>query len=682
MIVLGQLSLLMAFAAAGYAAFACIAGVRTGHAALRRGGRWAGCASVLALTVGLIVLGRALLVKDFRFAYVAQYSSRDLPWPYALSALWVGQSGSLLLWAWMLGVLSLTYDCQAALRTERTVSGEQCDTLSVSTFGFSMAYVCFLTATMVFAADPMEPSVAHTVEGSGLSPLLQHPAMLIHPPVVFLGYAAWAIPCALTIAALLYGEFDDRWFRQVRPWALFAWAVLGIGILLGAHWSYEELGWGGYWAWDPVENASLIPWLTGTAFLHTLMAGRSRGVLKKSSAGLAVATFGLCNFATFLTRSGIFSSLHAFSRSPLGWLFLALMIGLGLSSGLLILLRRARLAPQRPITSLVSGEAMVSIATVALVFLAAIVIVGTLFVALSEAVIGRMIEVGPAFYNNALISTGLVLLAVMASAPLLSWGKAPGGVQRKALVVSAIVASLGTGLTFGWGTRQPLALSLVWITLCASDRACREVASWMCNLADPDGFWKRLCGARRHYAGFMVHLGILCLAIGVTGSSLGTQRHEFDMVEGETVQWSGCSIHFARLVRRDEPDKRVVEAELAITPDRGGSYSLRPAQHGYNLQNIWTTEAAIHSTWSGDFYTILHNGEGSRAHFTFVINPLVRWMWLGGWVVGFGVLLALWPESLPRRNRREAQATARGGYRRLPYSAGPRLMKPEAPASA
>lgn len=667
MTILGQFSLLTAFAGSGYAAFACIAGTQTDRETLRRGGKWAGLTSVLALTVGLIVLGQALYVKDFAFTYVAQYSSRLLPWHYSLSALWVGQAGSLLLWAWMLGVLSLVFRRQAVLRNRRADSAEggptsTDDHLADYGFGLLMAYLCFLTATMVFAADPMEPNVAQSGDGLGLSPLLQHPAMLIHPPVVFLGYAGWAVPCALTIAALAHGGLDRRWLEQVRPWALFAWAVLGIGILLGAQWSYEELGWGGYWAWDPVENASLVPWVTGTAFLHTMMAWRFRGVLKKTVVALAVATFGLCNFATFLTRSGIFSSLHAFSRSPIGWLFLALMIVLGVASGLLILARRSQLAPERPVGSLISCEAMVSISTVALVLLAATVIMGTLCLALSDTIVGRRIMVGPEFYNNALISTGLVLLAAMAPAPLLQWGCAPAGAQKKALVVSAVVASLGAALTLAWGARDFLVLSLVWIALCASAAlAGRLFIDVQRRRADP--LWKRLSstlvGGRRQYAGFLAHLGFFSLAIGVTGSSLGTHRREFDMVEGETVKWAGRSIHFAGLTRSNEPAKFVVEAKLLISPSREQTYALRPAQHLHRLQNVWTTEAAIHPIWSGDFYAILHNGEGKQAHFTFVVNPLMRWIWLGGWVIGFAVAVGLWPEQLPRMKRRKTQAISR-----------------------
>ena len=246
-----------------------------------------------------------------------------------------------------------------------------------------MAYVCFLTAVMVFAADPMEASLSAVQDGAGLSPLLQHPAMLIHPPVVFLGYALWTVPFALAVVALVSGRLEGDWIRQARPWALSAWTVLGVGILLGADWAYEELGWGGYWGWDPVENGSLIPWLTGTALIHGLMAWQHGQTLKKMTIGLAIATFALCNFATFLTRSGVFSSLHAFSKSPIGWLFLILMIGLAVLGVAGLIRRRALLAPGQPMRSVLSREAMVLLAALALLLLAATALAGTVSTALS-----------------------------------------------------------------------------------------------------------------------------------------------------------------------------------------------------------------------------------------------------------------------------------------------------------
>jgi cytochrome c biogenesis factor len=310
MTTLGQLCLLVAMVGSGYAALAAFA-ARVGRPFqavwLRRTGLWAAIAAVSALTTATAVLAWALLTKDFRFAYVVQYSNRQLPWHYSLSAAWVGQAGSLLVWAWLLGVLALVFRLRGA-RFQR--AGHVDNLLHNIAFGVIAAYLCFLITVIVFGADPMEPSIGNPQDGAGLGPLLQHPIMLVHPPVVFLGYACSAFPFALAIAALFTNQLDAAWPRQIRSWALATWAVLGAGILLGADWAYEELGWGGYWGWDPVENGSLIPWLTGTALLHTSMAWQRRGVLKKATLLLAIATMGLCNFAAFVTRSGIFSSVH------------------------------------------------------------------------------------------------------------------------------------------------------------------------------------------------------------------------------------------------------------------------------------------------------------------------------------------------------------------------------------
>ena len=248
--------------------------------------------------------------------------------------------------------------------------------------------------------------------------------MLIHPPIVFLGYAAWGVPFALAAAALMSGRLNNAWLQQARPWSLFAWTTLGGGILLGAEWAYEQLGWGGYWAWDPVENGSLMPWLTGTALIHGLMTWR-QGALKKTTLFLAIATFGLCNFATFLTRSGIFSSLHAFSQSPIGWMFLFWIAAFVVGGTLLILRRKKQLAAEKPLAALWSREALVLLGILALVLLTTVTLLGTLAGAISGLFSATPIMVGLAFYNNVLIPTGLVLLAVVAAVPLIRWGAGP-----------------------------------------------------------------------------------------------------------------------------------------------------------------------------------------------------------------------------------------------------------------
>ena len=654
----GQLWLLGALVGSGYAAFACTAAGQREQSPLRRTGLVAGVFSVVALTVVAGVLVWALLVGDFGFSYVRQYSSRQLPWHYALSALWVGQSGSLLLWAWLLGVLALAYRFWPRRRQSP---------LRQPAFGLLMGYLCFLVAVMVFGADPMQRSLGTPQDGAGLSPLLQHPAMLLHPPVVFLGYAGWAIPFALAVAALAGGRLDADWAREARPWALFSWAVLGAGILLGAEWAYEELGWGGYWGWDPVENGSLIPWLTGTAVIHTLLAWQHRRALKKTALLLTIATFALCNFATFLTRSGIFSSLHAFSESPIGWMFLGLVGVLAIGGGSLVLFRRKSLICESPTNSVWSREAMVLISTITLLLLAGVTLAGTLAVPLSDVLLGRKIAVGAAFYNNVLIPTGLVLLTATAMAPLLRWERPPTPSARRMLILAASAGAVGALLAYVLGVRHPAALGVTfsavlaavalagaWILDARQQQPVRPIAAALAALRD----------GRRRYAAFLIHMGLVGVAVGVTGSSLGTRQHEVVLTAGETIQWAGWSIHCDELIQRELPGKLVAEARLEVSRPGDTGFTLLPAQHLHLLQNQWTTEVAIESTWGGDFYAILHGGEGQhRASFTLLQNPMIRWMWLGGLVAGVGTVIGLWPAGR-RRSRPSVVPPPKGAAHR------------------
>ena len=465
---------------------------------------------------------------------------------------------------------------------------------------------------MVFAADPMEPSLTAPQHGHGLSPLLQHPAMLIHPPIVFVGYALWAVPFALAIAALMSGQLDVQWVLAARPWAL-----LGMGGARSRHPAGRAVGLrrarlGGYWGWDPVENGSLMPWLAGTALIHGLLGWQHRGVLKKTVVLLTIVTFGLCNFATFLTRSGIFSSLHAFSESPIGWMFLVLMLALTAGGIALVVRRRSQLGPDWPISTVVSREAVVLVSTVALLLLVMVMLVGTISVPLSNILLGRKITFGTAFYNNVLIPIALLLLAGTASAPLLRWGSGPLP-ARKALVAAAIAAIVAPVAAWACGVRHPFGLAVVWLVAAG---LLTLAASLFLDAAryDPRKPWLHLlraaAGGRRKYAGFLIHLGFVSLVVGVTGSSLGTRRQDFVLREGESVQWAGRTIRYVGLIERDEPDKFVAEAELEISDRGAAGYRLRPAQHLHRPQNEWTTEVAIHSTWSGDFYTILHGNRG------------------------------------------------------------------------
>ena len=643
----GQICLLGAFVGTGYAAIACILGWRNNQRAIRRSGDIAAVASWVALTVTAASLVYGLIVKDFRFAYVAQYSNRLLPWQYSVSSFWVGQAGSLLLWTWFSATLAMIFRFWP--RPDKSA-------IRLPAFGVLMGFCCFLLAVMVFAADPMALSLVEPNDGAGLSPILQHPAMLVHPPIVFLGYSAWAIPCALAITALATGRLSANWAHDARRWALFAWIVLGSGILVGANWAYGELGWGGYWSWDPVENGSLIPWLIGTTAIHAMMAWRHRGVLKRSALVLSIATFGMCNFATFLTRSGIFSSLHAFSQSPIGWLFLGLMLVIAMSAGVLIVQRRAELNAANRVATLWCRESMVITNSLALLALALVTCVGTLSTAISESILGRKIVVGIEFYNNALIPVGLVLLVTGGLAPLLRWGGVPSLAQRRMILASAS-AGCGVGAaSVLFGLHHPLLFivcGLVGFAITAF------VAGWYLDARRlPSGLWlglaKSLLVHRQQYAGYVIHLGFFCLALGVTASSLGNQRRETILHQGETLEWAGRRVRLAGIEQRRLADKLVAEATLEIHRGSAHLATLTPAQHFHLLQEEWTTEVSIHSTWSSDFYVILHSGEGvDQVRLSFVENPLMRCIWAGGWIMGFGSLAALWPSRRRSTNRRD-----------------------------
>jgi cytochrome c-type biogenesis protein CcmF len=641
--VLGEVCLLVSLISTGYAAFLS---VLRGEASIwrRQVATSAGLVGLSALTVTTAVLALALVNRDFHFEYVAQYASRLLPWQYSLSALWVGQAGSLLLWAWMLGMAGLV------LRVLPAPDAALRDTA----FGLVMGKVCFLVVVLVFAADPMEANPLAADEGAGLSPLLQHPSMLIHPPIVFLAYSAWTVPCAFALAALWHGRLDESWLHAARPWALAAWTLLGGGLLIGAHWAYQELGWGGYWGWDPVENGSLLPWLTGTACIHSMLAWRSRGCLKKTALLLAAITFALCNFATFLTRSGIFSSVHAFSESPIGWMFLGVMIA-AVVGGVALVVRRREMLSSTPLPGNVLARENLIVASILLLLsFTAVVMVGTLVAPLSKMFAGRMIQVGPAFYNNVLPPIAIALLAMTASVPLLRWGAAPRLHERRGLVFSALVSAFVAATAFVAGVWHPLTICVVGLAVLTVTTPA--VAFWRSGrarvaLRDWHGLFGKLRQGRRKYAAYGIHAGLACVALGIAGSSLGTERTEVIASEGDTIHWAGRTIRYARLSQTQLPDKLVAEAVLEIARDCQAPVELRPARHLHILQNEWTTEVAVHSTWSADFYTILHAGLGEgRVSLTFVVNPMIRWIWAGGvWTAG-SAAVGIWPTK--RRSAR------------------------------
>jgi cytochrome c-type biogenesis protein CcmF len=642
--VLGEICLLGAFVATGYAAFLSLSPTDTPRRQRDRIVSAVGLIGIAALTLAVAILALALMQCDFGFHYVSQYASRLLAWHYRLSALWVGQAGSLLLWTWLTAMAAML------LRVVRQEHAE----IQTKAFGLLMVNVCFLVCVMLFAADPMAAETIIPQEGAGLNPLLQHPTMLIHPPIVFAAYAAWAVPCALALAALLSGQLDGNWLRLARPWALAGWTLLGSGLLLGAHWAYQELGWGGYWGWDPVENGSLLPWLTGTAFVHGSLAWRYRQVLKKSVLLLSVLTYSLCNFAAFLTRSGIFSSVHAFSESPLGWMFLAFMAGLTGSGVALVVLRHADLKCERLWTSILARESLVGMSILLLLVLTVLIVTGTLVAPLSRIFVGRTVEVGPGFYNQIFAPVGLILLAMTAAVPLLRWGRSPSASQRRLLLASLAAGGTAAAVARAMGVQEAHFIAVIAF---ATLTVAAMLAAWMRDSWKHAGtIWQALTmpwlNRRRQYAAYSVHLGIAVLAVGLAGSSLRSRRHEATLSVGDEMVWAGRQIRYLRLEQTRLPDKMLAAAVLEVRREGADPVTLRPAKHLHLLQDQWTSEVAIHSTWTGDFYTILHAGlsDGSVS-MTFVDNPMIRWIWAGGIWSAASAVAAAWPVRSLRQLR-------------------------------
>jgi cytochrome c-type biogenesis protein CcmF len=404
-----------------------------------------------------------------------------------------------------------------------------------------------------------------------------------------------------------------------------------------------------------VENGSLIPWLLGTAFLHAALAWRSRGIFKKTAIALAIATFACCNFAAFITRSGFFSSLHAFNQSPLGAMFLVLMAVIAIGGASLLLWRRAAYAGDRSLTSFWSRESWTAIFIVIMVLSAALVAIGTLVAPVSGILVGRRIAMEAAFYNKAMLPIGLLLVFATALAPLLRWGASPRISESRAIPLSLAAAVATVGVAWLVGLRHPVALTVAGLT---GFGVAALVATLFLDVQRRGTAvaWRHLVAAisgnRRQYAGFLVHLGFLCLAVGITGSSRGTHRQDAAMRERETYAWSDWTIRLTRLTQQNSAGEITVSAHLEIS--RGGRppFVLRPAQVFHECSNEWTGKTAIRSTWTEDFFVILQNGEaGGKVNLTFVENPLMRWIWFGGCIAGLGAIGGLLPAKRIARSR-------------------------------
>jgi cytochrome c-type biogenesis protein CcmF len=615
-------------------------------------------ASFAATLVASVVLLAALARHDFSFRYVAEHTSRELPLGYTLTAFWGGQEGSLLLW-----LLVLTGYAVAAVLAGRR-AGPEVLAWVVPVLGLVGTFFSLL---LVFVASPFA-SQAAAADGAGLNPSLQNPYMAIHPPMLYLGYVGLTIPFAFAMAALLARRTDERWIVATRRWTLAAWAFLGVGQLLGAHWAYVEIGWGGYYAWDPVENAALMPWLAATAFLHSVMIQEKRGMLKVWNVLLVVLAFGLSLFGTFLTRSGIIQSIHSFTQSSIGAWFLAFICLITAGSLALIFARLPLLRAKTRLESLVSREATFLYNNLLLVALALTILWGVVYPILSEAVTGQASSVSKPYYNFFLKAFGLPLLALMGIGPLVAWRRASlRALGRTFVWPLAVSIGAGAGLLVLGAGRSPIGVVAYTFSVFVLAAIALEFARGtsarkaLGDLGWFGAFSSLVSRNRRRYGGYVVHASIVLLAIGITGSSLYGTTREARLARGQGMTVAGDRVVFRGFETTLEANHRAIRALVDVY--RGDKYlgRYKPGKNQYFAEDQISNEVSIRHdpVTGGDLFMIADqvNSDGT-VDLKVLQEPLVNLLWLAGLVFIGGSLIALWPDAREQRRLAERYAGA------------------------
>jgi cytochrome c-type biogenesis protein CcmF len=599
--------------------------------------------------VASVVLAMALARHDFALTYVADHTSRALPTVYALSAFWGGQEGSLLLW-----LLVLTGYAALALRTTRASTD-----VVVWVVPVLAGVATFFAFLLVTTASPFDTSPAPP-DGSGLNPSLQNPYMVAHPPLLYLGYVGLTVPFAFAMGALLSGRTDERWIVATRRWTLIAWTALGIGQLLGAHWAYEEVGWGGYYAWDPVENAALMPWLAATAFLHSVMIQEKRGMLKVWNVVLVSLAFCLSLFGTFLTRSGVINSIHSFTQSSIGPWFLGFICVVVAFSVGLILYRLPLLRTRTRLESLVSREATFLYNNLLLVALCLTILWGVAWPMLTEAVHGEARVVGRPYYDFFLRIFGLPLLLLMGIGPLVAWRRASlRGLGRTFAIPAGVALAAGVVLVFlGAGSSTPglvaytfsaFVLGTIVLEFTRGTRARRALSGeqW------PRAFSSLVARNRRRYGGYIVHAAIVLLAIGVAGSSAYQHVTDRKLVPGQSLAVGAYTLTYRKLEERNRANATEIRAVLDIHRGGPGGPSLGTVKAGKNAYVSGpSNEVGIRTNYltGEDLFVIAEqiNSNGT-VYFRVFVKPLVNLIWLAGFVFLLGSLIALWPDAREER---------------------------------
>jgi len=634
---IGRGAVLLGFLGAVFGLLTLLIGLLADRPVLRRSGRRYVVLVLAGAVVAALAMERALLTHDFSLQYVADNHSRSTPLLYTVSTLWAALEGSIILWALVLA----GYLAAIAYRFRHRAT----DPLVGWALVTGLAVAAFFFGLMLGPADPFrEVAGAIPADGPGPNPLLQnHPLMAFHPPMLYLGYVGFTVPFAFAVASLVTGRLGEGWLVETRRWTLFAWGFLTVGIVLGAWWSYEVLGWGGYWAWDPVENASFLPWLTGTAYVHSVMVQERRGMLRVWNLSLLVATFALTILGTFLTRSGVLESVHSFTESPIGpalLAFFAVVVAVGVG---LIGWRGDRLRAPGAIDSPVSREGTFLANNLLFGGFAFVVLLGTVFPLVVEAVNGDRISVGRPYFDRMTMPIGLALLFLMAVAPALPWRKASGELLRHRLQWPAWAGTLTIVVCVLSGVRGLAPLLAFGLGAFAGAAALRQLV-----LSTRRQGWRGLVG--RANGGMVVHLGVVLIAVAFAASSSYSHRAEFRLRPGESAELAGHTVTYvgSRTARYD--NRTAVEADVRI--DGGQVY--RPALSTFPFATQAIGTPSVRTSLTEDVYLTLvvaPRTPEAAAVVGVIVRPLVVWLWVGGALMALGTLMA----AVPGRRRRPTE---------------------------
>src|SRR5215813_682309 len=649
--VFGSFALILAFVCALYAFGGGIAAIITRHPLLIKSARQSGLATCGLIFVSTLSLVYLFFSDDYSVAYVVSHSNRDLSTFFKVAALWSGQEGSLLFWSFLLAIYVFS-----VLFVYRNKNGELMPYVGVILAGVQLF---FLTISN-FVASPFKAlGVANAngvfdfvarADGNGLNPVLQYPEMVIHPPNLYSGYTGFTIPFAFALAALLARYPGEKWIHLTRKWTMIAWCFQTIGILLGAHWAYAVLGWGGYWGWDPVENASFLPWLTGTAFLHSVMMQEKRGMMKVWNVWLVFISFMLCILGTLLTRSGVVSSVHAFAQSSIGhWFVGFLLITLGVCL-YAYLKNRDYLKSENQLDSMVSRESSFLFNNLVLLVACIAILSGTLFPVFSEWFTGSRISVGAPFFNKVNIPLGLLLLFLTGVGPLLAWRKTSTESLKRNFLWPSTLGLLAGPAGFAFGFHEMF--SLVCLMLCvfvastivqefyrgAKVVRVRTGTNWLTSCVD-----LTLRNTRR-YGGYVVHFGMVMIFIGLAGQAFN-QEVEKELPVGSTVKVGKYELLLQSMDQKQEKNYVAERMVVEVLKDNNPVMMLYPERRNFPTNQESGTMVAIYSTLREDLYVVYAgiNPATNQPTMHAFINPLVKWVWWGGMVVVMGTIVALLP---------------------------------------